>query len=70
MLKHYKIGEPPEWQRKIVLLMMALLGATMLLFTAWAVIMFTVESGPEACEAAGGTYDYNWDECVQESDGG
>jgi hypothetical protein len=40
MRSRHKTKEPPSWQRKLVLLAGALFGATLLLFMAWAVVLF------------------------------
>ena len=65
MLKHYKKQDAPAWERKIVLLLGFLLGATVLLFAVWAIIMFT-EWGESVddCLDAGGHYEYPQGECV------
>ena len=56
MLKTYRKTDPPAWERKIVLLLMSLLGATLLLFTAWAIIMFLDPGGSAACVEEGGIW--------------
>jgi len=40
VFKRYEKKGAPSWQRKLVLLLGALSGATILLFLAWAVILF------------------------------
>lgn len=56
MLKTYRKTDAPAWERKIVLLMAFLLGATLLLLTAWAIIMFLDPGGSVACDEEGGIY--------------
>lgn len=40
MRKRYQKQDAPAWQRKIVLIVAALFGATLLLFAVWAVVLF------------------------------
>ena len=40
MRSRHKIKDAPSWQRKLVLLAGALFAATLLLFMAWAVVLF------------------------------
>lgn len=39
MLSKYKKTTAPSWQRKLVLILASLFGATLLLFLAWAVML-------------------------------
>ena len=40
MRKPYRKQEAPAWQRKLLMVIGALFGATLLLFAAWAVVLF------------------------------
>jgi len=40
MLRKYKKQDAPRWQRRIVVLLSGIFAATVLLFAAWAVILF------------------------------
>lgn len=40
MIKHYKKQPKPEWQQRILVFLGFLFGATLLLFLAWAVVLF------------------------------
>ena len=40
MLRKYKKQDAPRWQRRIVIVLSGLFAATVLLFAAWAVILF------------------------------
>lgn len=40
MRKSYEKQPPPAWQKRLLVLLAALFGATVLLFAAWAVILF------------------------------
>jgi hypothetical protein len=39
--RKYKKQGPPDWQRKLVVFVFGLFGATILMLAAWAVILFT-----------------------------
>ena len=56
MLKTYRKTGAPAWERNIVLLMASLLGATLLMFAAWAIIMFLDPGGSAACVEDGGIW--------------
>ena len=56
MLRTYRKTGAPAWERKIVLLLAAMLGATLLLFAAWAIIMFLDLDGSAACVEDGGIW--------------
>ena len=40
MRKRYSKQDAPAWQRKLIVLVGAFFGATLLLFVAWAVVLF------------------------------
>lgn len=64
MLKTYRKTDAPAWERKIVMLMAFLLGATLLLFTVWAIIIYLDLDGSAACVEEGGIW-YEG-ECIRE----
>lgn len=63
MLKTYKKQDAPAWQRRVMLLIGALFAATILLFAAWAVLLFIDWARVDDCLDRGGSYDYESDEC-------
>ena len=63
-MKTYKKQDAPAWERKIVLLLGFLLGATVLLFAVWAIVMFSDWGRVDDCLDAGGRFDYDKSECV------
>ena len=56
MLKTYRKTGAPAWERKIVMLLAFLLGATLLLFTVWAIFIYLDLDGSAACAEAGGIW--------------
>ena len=56
MLKTYRKTDAPAWERNIVLLMAFLLGATLLLFAVWAIIIYLDLDGSAACVEDGGIW--------------
>ena len=56
MLKTSRKTGAPAWERNIVLLLASLLGATLLLFAVWAIIMFLDPGGAAACVEDGGIW--------------
>jgi len=40
ILRKYKKQDAPRWQRRLVIILSGLFAATVLLFVAWAVILF------------------------------
>ena len=40
LLRKYKKQDTPRWQRRLVIILGGLFAATVLLFAAWAVILF------------------------------
>ena len=40
MLRKYRKQDAPRWQRRLVVVLSGLFAATVLLFAAWAVILF------------------------------
>ena len=63
MRRRHRIGEPPAWQRRLILLVAALFGATLLLFAVWAVILFSDWMRVDDCLDRGGSYDYEREIC-------
>lgn len=63
MLKRYTKKDAPAWQRRLILLLGALFGATILLFAAWAVVLFIDWTRVDDCLDQGGSYDYEQHEC-------
>ena len=63
MLSKYKKTEVPSWQRKLVVILGALAGATFLLFAVWAVTLLIDWARVDDCLDKGGRYDYELDEC-------
>ena len=70
MLKTYRKKGAPAWERKIVLLMAFMLGATVLLFMAWAVIMFAQPDDSDTCYEIRDGYEYKLDDCDDSNDSG
>ena len=68
MRKRYEKQDPPAWQRKLLVLISAFFAATLLLFVAWAVVLFLDWMRVDACLDEGGRYDYDGKECVFEAD--
>jgi hypothetical protein len=67
MLNKTTRSEPPFWQRKLVLILGSLLGATVLLFVVWAVTLFVDRARVDDCLDNGGRYDYDRGECEIEA---
>ena len=63
MLRKYKKKEAPPWQRKLVLILGSLFGATLLMFVVWAVMLFIDWARADDCLDKGGSYDYERGEC-------
>ena len=63
MLSRYKKTEAPSWQRRLLLLLGALSGATFLLFAVWAVTLFIDWARVDDCLDQGGSYDYEREAC-------
>lgn len=63
MLSKYKKKDAPSWQRKLVLIVGALFGATFLLFAAWAVLLLIDWARVDDCLDKGGSYNYESGEC-------
>jgi len=63
MLNRHKLSEAPSWQRKLVLLLGSLVGATILLLVVWAVVLFVDWARVDDCLDKGGSYDYQRGEC-------
>ena len=68
MRHKYKKTEAPSWQRKLLLFLGGLFGATLLLFVVWAVVLLE-DWGVRVddCLDKGGSYDYELGECDFES---
>ena len=62
-LRGYRRTGPPEWQRRLVLLLTGLFGATLLLFAVWAMLLWIERERVVDCEARGGQYDPDTAEC-------
>ena len=63
MLKRHKIGDAPGWERKLTILVGGLMGATLLLFAVWAVLLFINWDEVDDCLDQGGSYDYEQGRC-------
>ena len=63
MFSRYKKKAAPSWQRKLVLVLGALCGATFLLFVVWAVTLFIDWARVDDCLDHGGSYNYEVGEC-------
>lgn len=63
MLRRHKINDAPTWQRKLILILGSLFGATILLFAVWAVTLFIDWARVDDCLDKGGSYDYERAEC-------
>ena len=70
MLKTYRKTGAPSWERKIVLLMAFMFGATVLLFMAWAVIMFAQPEDNETCYEVRDGYEYKLEDCDKDDEPG
>lgn len=62
-MRSYRRTGPPEWQRRLVLLLTGLFGATLLLFAVWAILLWIDWERAEDCEARGGRYNADTAEC-------
>lgn len=62
-MRSYRRSGPPEWQRRLVLLLTGLFGATLLLFAVWAMLLWIEQERVEDCEARGGRLDADTGEC-------
>ena len=67
MLSKYKKNAAPSWERKLVLFLGSLLGATLLLFVVWAVTLFIDWARVDDCLDKGGSYDYERGKCDLEA---
>lgn len=67
MLRKFRKNDAPSWQRKLILVLGSLFGATLLLFVVWAVVLFIDWAQVDACLDQGGSYDYERGECDFES---
>lgn len=63
VLHKYKKQDAPGWQRKLLLFLGVLCGATVLLFIAWAITLFVDRTQVDDCLAIGGTYNDQIGEC-------
>ena len=63
MRSKYKKKDAPIWQRKLVLFLGVLSGATLLLFAVWAVTLLIDWARVDDCLDKGGSYDYELGEC-------
>ena len=71
MLRKYKKQSAPQWQRRLLLLLGSLFGATLLLFAVWAVFLLNDETAIDSCLDDGGSFDYELGSCdfVNDHDG-
>jgi hypothetical protein len=67
MLSKYKKEDAPPWERKLVLVLGSLSGATILLFMVWAIMLFIDWARVDDCLDKGGSYDYEGGKCDFES---
>ena len=63
MRKKYEKQPPDSMERKLVIVLGALFGITLLLFAAWAVVLFVGPTSVDACLDQGGSYDYEQQRC-------
>ncbi|HSG59176.1 MAG TPA: hypothetical protein VLA06_06570 [Woeseiaceae bacterium] len=63
MRKRYEKQDVPAWQRKLIVLIGAFFGATLLLFVAWAVVLLIDWLRVDECLDRGGRYDYESGTC-------
>lgn len=68
MLSKYTKSDVPSWQRKLVLILGSLFGATVLLFAVWAVMLLADRARIDHCLDEGGRHDDERGECVIEDD--
>ena len=62
-MRTYRRTGPPEWQRRLVLLLTGLFGATLLLFAVWAMLLWIEQERVADCEARGGRYEAETGDC-------
>lgn len=70
MLKTYSKQEAPAWERRLTLILGFLFGATVLLFTVWAITLFIDNAAVDDCLDKGGSYDYERGQCDYEASHG
>ena len=63
MLIRYKKSDASSWQQKLVLVLGALFGATLLLVLVWAITLLIDWARVDDCLDRGGSYDYDRGEC-------
>ena len=63
MRKRYDKQEAPAWERKLVIVLGALFGVTLLLFAVWAVTLYSSWAAADDCLDRGGSYDYERGRC-------
>ena len=63
MLSKHKKTEVPAWQRRLVVILASLFGATFLLFLAWAVMLYIERDQIEGCLDQGGSIDHERSDC-------
>jgi len=64
MFKRYTKSAAPAWQRRLILFLWGLFSATLLLFAAWATLLFVDQARVDECAERGRSYDAERDECV------
>ncbi len=62
-MKHRRLSDPPAWQRRVVLLLMSLISATLLLFVVWGYLLWLEQDAVDDCEERGGEWNYETNEC-------
>ncbi|MEM8817830.1 MAG: hypothetical protein AAFX56_04870 [Pseudomonadota bacterium] len=62
-MRSYRKTGPPDWQRRLVLFLWGLFGATLLLFAVWAMLLWIETDRLEDCVERGGRYDAEADLC-------
>ncbi len=62
-MKTYRKSEPPAWQKRIVVLLMGMLSATLLLFVVWGYFLWLEMDEVDDCLDRGGRWNYEDKEC-------
>ena len=62
-MKTYRKSEPPAWQKRIVVLLMGMLSATLLLFVVWGYFLWLEMDEVDDCLDRGGSWNYEDKEC-------
>jgi len=64
MFKRYEKNEAPAWQRRLILFLWGLFSATLLLFAAWATILFVDQARLDGCEDCDPPCETTRDDCI------